>query len=49
MEAEKPTVSVTEDSANQTAEKNHVEINVNPLQEDLENKSKNVEKITSVE
>ncbi|WP_341784046.1 collagen binding domain-containing protein [Lactococcus formosensis subsp. formosensis] len=41
--------SVTENHANQTAEKNHVEVNVDPIQEEITDESELLEDIPSVE
>ena len=41
--------SVTENHANQTAEKNHVEVNVDPIQEEITDESELLEDIPSIE
>ncbi|WP_285015469.1 collagen binding domain-containing protein [Lactococcus garvieae] len=49
VEAEKPNSSVTENEANQTAEKHQVEIHVAPNQEVVEDESEQLEEIPAVE
>ncbi|WP_347979549.1 collagen binding domain-containing protein, partial [Lactococcus formosensis] len=41
--------SVTENHANQTAEKNHVEVNIDPVQEEITDESELLEDIPSIE
>ena len=49
VETEKPNSSITENEANQTAEKNQVEVNVAPNQEVVEDESEQLEEIPAVE
>lgn len=49
VETEKPNSSITENEANQTAEKHQVEVNVAPNQEVVEDESEQLEEIPAVE